>query len=109
VGLDEMLAKQGGVLTHLQANSAGVPAGRLAVDWVRVGASAYVPRATYEEPDEAQRTAATVRAARLVHDTDLVAVGTTAALIHGLPVFGRRPVRPSTWCTGCLSPLCAGQ
>ena len=89
-----MLAKQGGVLAHLQARSAGVPAGRLAVDWVRVGVGAYVPRAAYEELDEAQRTAATVWAARLGHDTDLVAVGITAALIHGLPVFGRRPVRP---------------
>lgn len=94
VDLEEQLAEQGGVITHDQARKAGVPVGRLAADWVRVGPGAYVPRAAYDLLDEARRTAATVRAALLVRRTDLVAVGTTAALVHGLPVFGGSPHMP---------------
>ena len=94
MGLEELRHQQGGVVTYAQARAAGISAGRLRTDHVRVASGVYVPRHVHDAQDEAARTAGLVCAARLTSTVDLIAVGRTAAAIHGLPVLGRPPVRP---------------
>lgn len=92
--LEELRREQGGVVTYGQARTAGVPVSRLRTDHVRIASGVYVPRRVHDAQDQAERTAALVCASRLTSAVDLVAVGRTAAVIHGLPVLGRLPAHP---------------
>ena len=97
--LDRLLCAQGGVVTHAQARRAGVPAGQLAPRgagrrFTRIRAGAYAPSDAYEVADDLERLVLAVAAERLVTGVDLVAVGATAAMLHGLPLLGHPPERP---------------
>lgn len=92
--LEQLRREQGGVVSFQQARAAGVPRSRLRADHVRIASGVYVPRHVHEAQGEAERTAALVCAARLTSEVDLVAVGRTAAAVHGLPVLGRPPGCP---------------
>ena len=90
--LEELLARQGGVVTRAQARACGVSERQLrGADrtLVRLRQGVF-GRAGLVGP---RHTAAEVAAARLVSDVDLVAVGATAAQLHGLPVLGPSPGR----------------
>lgn len=97
VDLDELLAAQGGVVTRAQALAAGVgerqlrpgPGRRL----VRVRGGVYADAARLSAADAAARHVVAAAAASLVSAVDLVAVGPTAAVLHGLPLLGPPPAR----------------
>ena len=90
--LEQLLAQQGGVVTRAQALAAGVSDRQLrgsGRQLVRLRRGVF-GRAGL---DGTERLAAEVAAARLVSDVDLVAVGPTAALLHGVPLLGPAPRR----------------
>lgn len=96
--LDALLAVQAGVITHRQARRLGVPSGQLAPfaarrRFSRVRPGAYALTSAYEGADGVGRLALAVAAERLVSGVDLVAVGATAAQLHGLPLLGGAPAR----------------
>jgi hypothetical protein len=89
-----LASAQGGVLSRAQLDAAGVPPSRLGTpvrprELVRLRQGVYAEAAVLRDADDARRTALGVAAARLTTGADLVAVGATAALVHGLPVLGR--------------------
>jgi hypothetical protein len=87
VDLEQLLAQQGGVVTRAQAIGAGLSERQLRGadrSLVRLRQGVF-GRAGLAGPE---RTAAEVAAARLVSRVELVAVGSTAAVLHGLPVLG---------------------
>jgi hypothetical protein len=96
VDVSELLRVQGGLVMRQQLLAAGVSARQLsgpARRLVRVRRGVYADRAAVEGMAASARTALEVRAARLVTDVDLVAAGSTAALVHDLPLLGPRPTR----------------
>lgn len=96
--LDRLLAVQGGVVTREQALAAGVSSRQLGPGerrLVRVRRGVYADAALLKVGDESAVTAVQVAAARLLTGVDLIATGDTAALLHGLPLLGPRPVRLS--------------
>ena len=93
--LDELLRAQGGVVTREQALRAGVSDRQLRPGerrLVRVRRGVYAD-ARLLTTGEATAMALQVAAARVVSRVDLVATGSTAALVHGLPLLGPRPQR----------------
>lgn len=86
---------QAGVVTFVQARAAGVSARQLSrgtrLVRLRQGVYADAARAGAAAPE---RVALEVAAVRLTTRVDLVAVGATAALLHGLPLLGPPPPRP---------------
>jgi hypothetical protein len=96
VDLDDVLRRQGRLVTRAQLQDAGVSARQLTGAGRRL---LRVRRGVYTDLVVADLTpwAASVlqvRAARLTSGVDLVAAGATAALVHDLPLLGRPPVRP---------------
>lgn len=88
--LEELLRKQGGVITHQQALDAKVSARRLRRngDLIRMRQGVYAERARYEAGPRDERALIEVAAARLTSEVDLVGAARTAALAHGLPILG---------------------
>ena len=95
--IEELLAAQAGVVTPAQLHAAGVSGRQLRPggSWLRLRQGAYAPRRAHEEADLPGRAALGVAAERLVTGVDQVAVGEWAAALHGLPLLGRLPVRPT--------------
>ncbi len=98
--LQRLLDEQGGVVTRAQALGTGLSARQLRGSGrqvVRLRQGVYADAALLSEDDGDQalavRTALRVAGQRLVTGVNLVAVGETAALIHGLPLLGRPSVR----------------
>ena len=94
--LDGLLVRQGGVVTRQQALGCGVSLRQLRPGGhrlVRLRKDVFADAAALEHGGDVVRTALQVAGARLVHDVDLVAVGPTAAVLHGIPLLGPAPVR----------------
>jgi hypothetical protein len=93
VDLEELLSRQAGVVSRAQALGAGMSERQLRVghrSLMRIRPGVYGRAGLAGQ----ELTAAEVAAARLVSSVDLVAVGATAALLHGLPLLGPAPRRP---------------
>ena len=94
--LDQLLAQRSGVVTRQQALDCGVSSRQLRPGphrLVRLRKDVFADAALLADGDVVVRTALAVAGARLVHAVDLVAVGPTAALLHGIPLLGPAPVR----------------
>jgi very-short-patch-repair endonuclease len=96
VELDDLLRRQGRVVTRAQLRAAGVSARQLSGAERRLVRVRQGVDTDHVVADLTPRELAVlhVRAARLTSRVDLVAAGATAALVHGLPLLGPRPVRP---------------
>jgi len=96
VDLDQLLDRQGGVVTRQQALDCGVSTRQLRPGehrLVRLRHSVFADADRLRDASDAQRTALDVAGVRLVSGIDLVATGPTAAVLHGLPLLGRPAVR----------------
>jgi len=96
VDLDELMWAQAGVVSREQVLSAGISPRQLRAgerQLVRVRRGVYTDAARVQAISEGVPLALHVAAARLVSGVDLVAVGPTAALVHGLPLLGPAPTR----------------
>ena len=94
--LDELLGRQGGVVTRQQALACGLSERQLRPGphrLVRLRHGVFADAERLSGASDAVRTALQVAGARLVSDVDLVAVGPTAAVVHGIPLLGGPPRR----------------
>lgn len=94
--LDELLERQGGVVTRSQALACGLSTRQLrpgARRLVRLSHGVLADAARLADGGGSVRTALAVAGARLVHGVDVVAVGPTAAVLHGIPLLGPAPTR----------------
>ena len=94
--LDELLARQGGVVTRRQALDSGLSARQLRRGphrLVQVRHGVFADAARLADATPSARTVVAVAAALLVSDVELVAVGPTAAVVHGVPLLGPPPDR----------------
>jgi very-short-patch-repair endonuclease len=94
--LDELLRRQSGVVTRRQALDSGLSARQLRPGkhrLVRLRHGVFADAERLGDPSDAVRTAVRVAGVRLVNDVDLVAVGPTAAVLHGIPLLGSPPTR----------------
>jgi len=94
--LDELLRRQGGVVTRRQALDSGLSARQLRPGkhrLARLQHGVFADAERLAHPSDAVRQAVHVAGARLVNGVDLVAVGPTAAVLHGIPLLGSAPTR----------------
>lgn len=94
--LQELLDRQGGVVTREQALRSGVSARQLRTGGrrlQRIRPGVFAPVGVLADASPAARVGLQVAAAQLTSSVGLVAVGATAALLHGLPLLGPAPRR----------------